>query len=44
MGVGSVIVEVIGGMLIGIIPPAVLKITLGLILNISAFKVFRKTH
>jgi uncharacterized protein len=44
MGVGSVIGAVIGGMLIGIIPSAVLKIVLGLILNISAFKVFRKTH
>jgi uncharacterized protein len=44
MGVGSVIGAIIGGMLIGTIPSTVLKIALGLILNISAFKVFRKTH
>ncbi|GAB1538801.1 sulfite exporter TauE/SafE family protein [Scytonema sp. NUACC21] len=44
MGVGSVIGAVIGGMLVGIIPASVLKVVLGLILNISAFRVFRKTH
>jgi uncharacterized protein len=44
MGVGSVIGAISGGMLIGIIPSAVLKIVFGFILNISAFKVFRKTH
>ncbi|MEH1818762.1 MAG: sulfite exporter TauE/SafE family protein [Nostoc sp.] len=43
MGVGSVIGAVAGGLLVGVIPPTVLKFTLGVILNISAFRVFRKT-
>ncbi|MEH1824085.1 MAG: TSUP family transporter [Nostoc sp.] len=43
MGIGSVIGAVAGGLLVGVIPPTVLKFTLGVILNISAFRVFRKT-
>jgi uncharacterized protein len=42
MGVGSVIGAIIGGMLLGIVPPRILKVTLGIILNISAFRVFHK--
>lgn len=42
MGVGSVIGAVIGGMLVGVIPASVLKVTLGIILNVSAFRVFHK--
>lgn len=42
MGVGSVIGAIIGGMLVGIVPPALLKLMLGVILNISAFRVFHK--
>ncbi|WP_414518655.1 TSUP family transporter [Nostoc sp. PCC 9305] len=42
MGVGSVIGAIIGGMLVGIVPPRILKVTLGIILNISAFRVFHK--
>lgn len=42
MGVGSVIGAVIGGMLVGVIPASVLKVTLGVILNVSAFRVFHK--
>lgn len=42
MGIGSVIGALIGGMLAGIVPASILKIALGIILNISAFKVFHK--
>ncbi|MBD2205401.1 sulfite exporter TauE/SafE family protein [Calothrix sp. FACHB-1219] len=42
MGVGSVIGAVIGGMLVGVVPASVLKVTLGVILNVSAFRVFHK--
>lgn len=44
MGVGSVIGAFSGGLLVGLIPPPVLKFTLGIILNISAFRVFHKRH
>lgn len=46
MGVGSVIGAVVGGMLVGFVPAAVLKVTLGIILNVSAFRVFHtaKSH
>ncbi|MEA5517211.1 sulfite exporter TauE/SafE family protein [Nodularia sp. UHCC 0506] len=42
MGVGSIMGAIIGGMLVGIIPVPILKIILGVILNISAFRVFHK--
>jgi uncharacterized protein len=42
MGVGSIIGAIIGGMLVGIIPVPIMKIILGIILNISAFRVFHK--
>ena len=41
MGVGSVIGAVIGGLLVGIAPDSVLKVLLGLILIVSATRVFR---
>jgi uncharacterized membrane protein YfcA len=44
MGLGSVIGAVGGGMLVGFIPAAILKVVLGLILNISAFRIFYKAR
>ncbi len=44
MSIGSVIGAIIGGMLAGIIPASALKLTLGAILNISAFRVFHKSR
>jgi uncharacterized protein len=44
MSVGSVIGAVAGGMLAGVIPSALLKIVLGMILNISAMRMFHGTH
>lgn len=43
MGIGSVIGAIIGGMLVGIVPASALKVVLGVILNISAFRVFHKS-
>ncbi|HEY9659132.1 MAG TPA: sulfite exporter TauE/SafE family protein [Allocoleopsis sp.] len=43
MGIGSVIGAIIGGFLVGIVPASILKVLLGIILNISAFRVFYKT-
>ncbi|ACB49928.1 hypothetical protein cce_0577 [Crocosphaera subtropica ATCC 51142] len=40
MGLGSLIGAIIGGLLVGIIPSNLLKIALGIILNIAALKVF----
>lgn len=42
MGVGSVLGAILGGALVGLIPAPALKVTLGLILNISAVRTFRK--
>jgi uncharacterized membrane protein YfcA len=44
MGAGSVIGAVIGGLLVGVVPAAVLKVGLGIILIISAVRIFRTTH
>lgn len=44
MGIGSVIGAIIGGMLSGIVPASALKFALGVILNISAFRVFHKSR
>lgn len=44
MGFGSVIGAFLGGSLVGIIPAYVLKLFLGIILNISAFRVFHKSE
>ena len=44
MGAGSIIGAIGGGLLVGLITMAILKVILGLILNLSAFKVFQKTH
>jgi uncharacterized protein len=41
MGVGSVIGATIGGALVGLIPLALLKLALGIILKVSAFRMFR---
>lgn len=44
MSLGSVVGAVVGGLLAGIIPAAALKIVLGVILNVSAFRIFRTTR
>jgi uncharacterized protein len=44
MSVGSLIGAVAGGMLVGIIPASLLKIGLGMILNVSAVRIFYRTH
>ncbi len=44
MGVGSLIGAIIGGFLVGIVPSNLLKIILGIILNIAALKVFLHTQ
>src|SRR5215211_5653911 len=41
MGVGSVVGAVAGGLLVGFVSPAVLKVVLGAILIISAVRIFR---
>lgn len=44
MGIGSILGAIIGGLLVGLVSAATLKVLLGIILNISAFKVFHKTR
>lgn len=41
MGFGSVIGALIGGLLVGIIPASALKVGLGIILNVSAWRIFQ---
>ncbi|HKX26219.1 MAG TPA: sulfite exporter TauE/SafE family protein [Blastocatellia bacterium] len=43
MGIGSIIGAVIGGVLVGIVPVPVLKLMLGVILIISALRIFSKS-
>jgi len=40
MGVGSVVRAVTGGLLVGLVPSAVLKFVLGVVLIISAVRIF----
>lgn len=42
MGVGSVIGAVAGGLLVGLVPAAALKLVLGIILIVSAARIFRR--
>jgi len=42
MGIGSVIGAVAGGLLVGLVPAAALKLVLGMILIVSAVRIFRK--
>jgi uncharacterized membrane protein YfcA len=44
MGVGSLIGAVAGGMLVGVMPASLLKIGLGIILNVSAVRIFYRKH
>jgi len=44
MGAGSVIGAVIGGLLVGLVPAPVLKVGLGIILNVSAVRIFHATR
>jgi uncharacterized membrane protein YfcA len=44
MGAGSVIGAIIGGLLVGIIPAPILKFVLGIILIVSALRIFRSTR
>ena len=41
MGVGSVVGVVVGGFLVGVVPAAALKLVLGIILIVSAVRIFR---
>jgi uncharacterized membrane protein YfcA len=41
MGVGSVVGAVVGGFLVGVVPAAALKLVLGIILIVSAVRIFR---
>ena len=42
MGVGSVAGAVVGGFLVGLIPAAALKLVLGVVLIVSAVRIFRR--
>lgn len=42
MGLGSVIGAVAGGLLVGLVPSSALKLILGVILIVSAVRIFRK--
>lgn len=44
MSLGSIIGAIIGGLLVGIVPAAVLKLGLGIILIVSAFRIFQHTR
>lgn len=44
MGIGSVVGAVVGGLLVGAVSASALKVGLGIILNISAWRVFRSKH
>lgn len=44
MGLGSVIGAVIGGLLAGSVPAAILKVGLGIVLLVSAWGTFRRPH
>ena len=41
MGLGSVVGTVVGGLLVGLVPAAALKLVLGVILIVSAVRIFR---
>jgi uncharacterized protein len=42
MGAGSVVGAVVGGLLVGLVPAAALKLLLGVILIVSAVRIFRR--
>lgn len=44
MGVGSVIGAIIGGLLVGLVPSSVLKLGLGIILIVSAWRIFQHSR
>ena len=44
MSVGSLIGAVAGGMLVGVVPAPLLKIALGIILDVSAVRIFHGKH
>jgi uncharacterized membrane protein YfcA len=44
MGIGSVLGAAVGGMLVGLVPAAALKVTLGMILVLSAVRIFHGKH
>ncbi len=41
MGLGSVVGAVVGGLFVGVVPAAALKFVLGVILIVSAVRIFR---
>lgn len=44
MGTGSVLGALLGGLMVGIVPPSALKLILGLVLIVSSIKVFARRH
>jgi uncharacterized protein len=44
MGLGSVLGAVVDGMLVGLVPAAALKVILGIILIVSAIRIFHGQH
>jgi uncharacterized membrane protein YfcA len=42
MGAGSILGAIIGGLLVGVLPTALLKLTLGLVLIVSALRIFNR--
>jgi uncharacterized membrane protein YfcA len=44
MGIGSIIGAIVGGLVVGVAPVWVLKLMLGMILIISALRIFSKKH
>lgn len=44
MGIDSVMGAIIGGLLVGLVPSSVLKLGLGFILIVSAWRTFRHTQ
>jgi uncharacterized membrane protein YfcA len=43
MGLGSVIGALVGGLLVGVVPSSVLKLVLGVVLIVSAIRIFRSS-
>jgi tungstate transport system substrate-binding protein len=44
MSLGSFVGATTGGLLVGLMPVGILKVTLGVILTVSAFRTFRRSH
>ena len=44
MGAGSILGAIIGGLLVGVLPTALLKLTLGIVLIVSALRIFNRAR